>query len=211
MALKAKVTGAIGAGASAIVIASVMLGGHDGLEGRRYKPYYDVARVLTVCDGHTGKDIVLGKTYTDDECDKMLEGDLEKVARGVDPLITITIPEVTRAAIYSFTYNVGIGAFSKSTLLVKLNGGDRVGACNELHRWKYAGGQEWKGLVTRREVEHEVCTWNPAPALAIGPQASEQPKDEQTHGNLFHELTESLELFVGLVVAGFVWHKCRRR
>ncbi|ECV8661866.1 lysozyme, partial [Salmonella enterica] len=23
----------------------------------------------------------------------------------------------------------------------------------------YAGGKQWKGLVTRREIEHEVCTW----------------------------------------------------
>ncbi|ECD5831738.1 lysozyme, partial [Salmonella enterica] len=23
----------------------------------------------------------------------------------------------------------------------------------------YAGGKQWKGLVTRREIEREVCTW----------------------------------------------------
>ncbi|ENV0141304.1 lysozyme, partial [Salmonella enterica] len=23
----------------------------------------------------------------------------------------------------------------------------------------YAGGKQWKGLVTRREIEHEVCLW----------------------------------------------------
>ncbi|EBO9216414.1 lysozyme, partial [Salmonella enterica subsp. enterica serovar Infantis] len=22
-----------------------------------------------------------------------------------------------------------------------------------------AGGKQWKGLITRREIEHEVCAW----------------------------------------------------
>ncbi|WP_256937108.1 glycoside hydrolase family protein, partial [Enterobacter chuandaensis] len=63
------------------------------------------------------------------------------------------------AALYSFTYNVGAGAFSRSTLLKKLNTGDVPGACIELQRWTYAGGKQWKGLITRREIEREVCEW----------------------------------------------------
>ncbi|EBP8896358.1 lysozyme, partial [Salmonella enterica] len=26
-------------------------------------------------------------------------------------------------------------------------------------RWTYAGGKQWKGLMTRREIEREVCLW----------------------------------------------------
>lgn len=79
------------------------------------------------------------------------------VAKAVNPLIKVNIPDYTRAALYSFTYNVGVGAFSRSTLLKKLNAGDQAGACNELKRWIYAGGVKWKGLMTRREVEKAVC------------------------------------------------------
>ncbi|EOV9071181.1 lysozyme, partial [Morganella morganii] len=28
---------------------------------------------------------------------------------------------------------------------------------NELRRWIYAGGVKWNGLVTRREIERELC------------------------------------------------------
>jgi lysozyme len=42
------------------------------------------------------------------------------VANAIDPLIKVRIPEPTRAALYSFTYNVGSGAFASSTLLKKL-------------------------------------------------------------------------------------------
>ncbi|HGN0866920.1 lysozyme [Providencia alcalifaciens] len=126
-------------------------------EGYEPKPYRDVGGVLTVCYGHTGSDIIPTKIYTKVECDELLEKDLAIVAKAVNPLIKINIPDYTRAALYSFTYNVGIGAFSRSTLLKKLNAGDQAGACNELKRWIYAGGKAWKGLMTRREVEKTVC------------------------------------------------------
>ncbi|ECI9840177.1 lysozyme [Salmonella enterica] len=157
--MQIKIKHLITGGAGAVAIAAAMLGGHDGLEGRRYIPYRDVAGVLTVCDGHTGKDIIPGKRYTDAECDALLDKDLKRVKAQVDPLIKVSIPESERAAFYSFAYNVGTGAFTRSTLLKKLNAGDHAGACNELKRWTYAGGRQWKGLMTRREIEREVCLW----------------------------------------------------
>ncbi|EKI7188606.1 lysozyme [Salmonella enterica] len=157
--MQIKIKHLITGGAGAVAIAAAMLGGHDGLEGRRYIPYRDVADVLTICDGHTGKDIIPGKRYTDAECDAQLDKDLKRVKAQVDPLIKVSIPESERAAFYSFAYNVGTGAFARSTLLKKLNAGDHAGACNELKRWTYAGGRQWKGLVTRREIEREVCAW----------------------------------------------------
>ncbi|MCY0801209.1 lysozyme [Providencia rettgeri] len=126
-------------------------------EGVKYKPYEDVVGVLTVCFGHTGTDIIPTKTYSESECLTLLEKGLNKVRKGVDPLIKVDIDDNTRAAIYSFAYNVGTGAFARSTMLKKLNAGDIAGACNELKRWTYAGGKEWKGLITRREIEKAVC------------------------------------------------------
>ncbi|MFL3906927.1 glycoside hydrolase family protein, partial [Escherichia coli] len=42
------------------------------------------------------------------------------------------------------------GNFRTSTLLRKINQGDIKGACDQLRRWTYAGGNQWKGLMTRR-------------------------------------------------------------
>ncbi|EMG2866921.1 lysozyme [Klebsiella pneumoniae] len=157
--MRKKLIGVIAGGGGAIAIASVMLGNADGLEGRRYYAYQDVVGVWTVCDGHTGSDIRRGHRYSDKECDNLLKADLRKVANAIDPLIKVSIPDPTRAALYSFTYNVGSGAFASSTLLKKLNAGDVPGACKELQRWTYAGGKQWKGLITRREIERQVCEW----------------------------------------------------
>lgn len=144
----------LAAGASTIAIAAAMVMPFEGVE---YKPYYDVVGVLTVCFGHTGDDIIPGKTYTHAECKQLLNIDLKKVQVQVDPLIHVDIPKATRAALYSFTYNVGIGNFSSSTLLKLLNQRQYASACEQLKRWVYAGGKKWKGLMTRREIEDEVC------------------------------------------------------
>lgn len=157
-ALRNKIVAAMGGGA--IAIATVMLSGKDGLEGREYIAYRDVVGVLTVCDGHTGNDINPGKRYTDKECDALTRADLTRIARQVDPHIRVPVTETQRAAIYSFAYNVGATATINSTLLKKLNAKDYGGACAELKRWVYAGGQKWKGLMNRRDVEYEVCTWS---------------------------------------------------
>lgn len=154
-ALRNKIIAAMGGGAIAIAAAVI-----PSLEGVEHKPYQDVVGVWTVCYGHTGADIIKSKTYTEAECQALLNKDLRQVASQIDPLIKRTIPDTTRAALISFSYNVGAGAFRQSTLLKKINAGDTVGACNELRRWTYAGGKQWKGLMNRREIEHDVCLWS---------------------------------------------------
>ncbi|MBK1423845.1 lysozyme [Yersinia pseudotuberculosis] len=154
-ALRKKILAVSAGGALAIAVA--LLGGHDGVEGREYIPYRDVAGVMTICDGHTGKDIIPGKKYSDAECDALLQKDLAPVQRTVDAAVKVPLSKYQKAALYSFTYNIGQGAFTKSTLLKKLNTGDIKGACDELRRWTYAGGKPWKGLQNRREIERELC------------------------------------------------------
>jgi len=141
------------AGAGAFMIAATLLGGKDGLEGRRYTPYLDTAGILTVCDGHTGADIVGGKTYTDADCDRLLNTDLKSVQQGVDSLVQVPLCEYQRAALYSFAYNIGLTAFASSTLLKKLNAGDDAGAREELYRWVFTAGKKRPGLINRRETE----------------------------------------------------------
>ncbi|EOD4079975.1 lysozyme [Yersinia enterocolitica] len=153
--LMKKIYGVVAGGAMAIAIA--LVGGSDGLEGREYMPYRDVVGVLTVCDGHTGKDIIPSKRYSDAECDALLYQDLIPVFAAIDRIVNVPMSDFRKAALASFGYNVGITAMTNSTMVKKLNRGDTSGACDELRRWIKAGGKVWKGLVNRREVERELC------------------------------------------------------
>ena len=67
------------------------------------------------------------------------------------------IPDKTYVAFLSFSYNVGIGAFCRSTLVRKANSGDLRGACKELLKWVNAGGKRIRGLVNRRKDELRIC------------------------------------------------------
>lgn len=129
-------------------------------EGLKFEPYFDGGGVLSVCFGHTGKDIKPNTIYSQAECEQWLNSDLQTVRKQVDPLMKVKINTLTQAAIYSFVYNVGIGNFQRSTLLKKLNAGDQNGACEAMKQWVYVGKKKWHGLITRREIESAICAGN---------------------------------------------------
>jgi len=60
-------------------------------------------------------------------------------------------------AYVSLTYNIGTGAFCKSTLVKKLKVHDYPGACKEILKWNKAGGRVNDGLVKRRSDEYLQC------------------------------------------------------
>lgn len=135
----------------------------EQVEGVHYVPYYDIAGVLTVCAGITGDDVVKGKRYTQSECDNLLYKHIDIAKREVDKRVTYDIPDSMRAAMYSFTFNAGTGAFRNSTMLKMINRGDLKGACNQLWSWTYftnpkTGKKEKsRGLKNRRAFEYEYC------------------------------------------------------
>ncbi len=126
-------------------------------EGKVNKTYIDPVGILTSCYGHTGKELKLGQKFTDEQCLDQLAEDLKEHDTQMMNLVRVPLNDNQHAAFLSFTYNVGIGNFKSSTLLRKLNSKDYVGACNELPKWKYAGGKVLSGLVTRREQERLMC------------------------------------------------------
>lgn len=62
------------------------------------------------------------------------------------------------SALVSFSYNVGCGALTGSTLLKLLNQGKYGAVCGELRKWVHGGGRRLPGLVRRREAE--CVLWN---------------------------------------------------
>lgn len=139
---------------AALVLAGAGTVSH--FEGKSNKAYLDPVSIITICYGQT-KDVKLGQYKTDDECLESLADEL--VTHNSKMMVSIKVPISVKehAAYLSFVYNVGNSAFDRSTLLRKLNVGNKVGACAELLRWDKAGGKTLKGLTLRRQAENKLC------------------------------------------------------
>lgn len=141
-------------GAGAILVAAGALA--VLWEGWHNKPYVDPVGILTVCAGHTGQDVKLSHFYSDQQCTDLFLKDL-RIAHKAVLRCTPSVPAEMQPALVSFTFNVGEGAYCKSTLARRANAGDHVGACKELYKWVYAGGRKLPGLVKRRAAEAQSC------------------------------------------------------
>lgn len=125
-------------------------------EGLRTKAYLDIVDVPTICYGST-KGVRIGDTATKAECELLLSQELTEYWYAVDEAIKVDISQNEQAAYASWAYNVGINAMRTSTLVRKVNAGDRRGGCAELLKWNKAGGKPVKGLAARRKAEYDIC------------------------------------------------------
>ena len=110
----------------------------------------------TIGYGHTSDGFLKvekGLRITQDVADGALENDLNEVAAAVERLAKVELNDNQFGALVSFTFNVGVGAFSKSTLLKKLNAGNYDAVPGELARWNKNDGKVMTGLTNRRAAE----------------------------------------------------------
>lgn len=129
-----------------------------GWEGKRNLAYPDIVGVWTVCYGET-RGVKRGDRYSDDECLTMLGEGVAEFETGMRACLKApdAIPPKPYAMFLSLSYNIGTGAFCRSTVARRANAGDIRGACNAIPLFNRAGGKVVKGLVNRRAAEQRVC------------------------------------------------------
>ena len=130
-------------------------------EGLSLKPYLDVVNIPTIGWGNTfyedGTKVKLGDQISKTYALKLLEVVANRdFADKIFPSIKVKVTQSQFDAMVSLAYNIGVGAFLKSTLLKKVNAGDFTGAGEEFLRWNKAGGKEVLGLTRRREREKQL-------------------------------------------------------
>lgn len=121
-------------------------------EGFRARAYLDPVGVWTIGYGHT-HGVQPGQTITEPQALQLLESEVQHYADAVKRLVTVALNQNQFDALTSFTYNLGVGAFSQSTLLCLLNQEQYQGAADQFLRWVHAGGHVLPGLVSRRQEE----------------------------------------------------------
>lgn len=140
----------------AILIASPLV---EQWEGMRRDPYRDIVGVWTVCSGETRVEM---RRYTQSECEAMLS---RALAIDFAPGVLATVPALQDrpyqfAAAISLAYNIGTGAFARSTVARRFNAGDWHGGCDAFGMWINAGERPVQGLINRREAERKLCLTN---------------------------------------------------
>lgn len=125
----------------------------QSFEGNKLKAYKDSAGVWTIGYGHTGPDVHSGMTISQDRADELMVVDLQRFEAAVEHSVKVPLTDYQFGALVCFAYNVGVGAFQKSTLLKKLNAGNYAAVPGELMKWTKAGGRTLPGLVNRRAAE----------------------------------------------------------
>jgi lysozyme len=126
-------------------------------EGFSAKAYKDLVGVWTIGYGNTDpRHAFEGNVISRDFAEQLLIQHIAQDEIACRQLIKVPLSQPQWDAVVSLCYNIGTGAFARSTLLRKMNQSDFTGAYSEFPRWNRAGGKVVQGLVNRRKAEAEL-------------------------------------------------------
>lgn len=130
-------------------------------EGCSLRAYKCPAGIWTIGYGTTaaaGVGVVPheGMTITQAQADHYLNLTIEKFSAGVAALLTRATTQNEFGAFVSLAYNIGLGAFRKSSALRHFNAGDHAKAADAILMWNKAGGKVLAGLTRRRVAERDL-------------------------------------------------------
>lgn len=98
--------------------------------------------------------------------EQLFEKDIKKYEDAVRRNTKVKLTQSQFDSLVSFTYNVGIGAYAKSTLLKKLNNEEYSAVPSEMVRWVFETKKGKKvvnsGLLSRRKAEAEIFSRPPS-------------------------------------------------
>lgn len=137
---------------SASTIVSIAV--YEGYRGDAYIPA--PGDVPTIGFGTT-EGVSPGDKTTPERALVRLLADASKFERAVKRCAPVPLYQHEFDAYVSLTYNIGEGAFCRSTLVKKLSAGDYAGACAEILRWDKFRGKPLAGLTKRRQAEYRLC------------------------------------------------------
>ena len=124
-------------------------------EGFEAKAYLCPANVWTIGYGRT-KNVKEGDVVNKRQAERDLLEELEEFGNQVFFAVQVPLEQNEFDALTSWTYNLGVGNLQSSTLLKKLNSGDKNSVPSEMLRWNKAAGKVLAGLTRRREAEAKL-------------------------------------------------------
>lgn len=143
------------------------------LEGFKPFPYMDSAGIWTIAFGTVIRDssgqrlVGPGEAntahqlypilVTQETGKQLMTSEVNLIIKEISSLVQVSLTVHQAAALVSFVYNIGEGAFKGSTLLKDLNQGLFDLIPNQIERWDISAGKISAGLENRRK--QEVACW----------------------------------------------------
>ena len=124
----------------------------ERFEGCWLQAYADTGGVWTIGYGHT-QGVMEGMTCTREQALAWLEQDTREAAAAVNRLVNVPLKQAEFDALADFVFNLGVGAFARSTLLHDLNAGNLAAAAAQFPLWDHDAGRVLAGLLHRRLAE----------------------------------------------------------
>lgn len=151
-----------------------------GYEGLRLSAHYAPSEEWAVGYGHTST-ARHGMTVTEGDAERLLREDIKPIERILQETVRAPLNQNEHDALVSLLFNIGEDNWKRSTVLRKLNAGDKLGAAHAFELWNKAmiEGElvTLDGLVRRRAAEKSLFLM-PTDASLVVPTCDVAPAAE---------------------------------
>lgn len=142
---------------AALTISGAALVGILSHEGFRDKAYIPVPGDVPTIGFGTTAGVKMGDSIDPVTAVNRAHRDIVRFENALKQCVKVPLYQHEFDAYTKLTYNIGEGAFCRSTLVRKLNAYDYDGACAEILRWDRFQGKPLRGLTNRRQEEYKLC------------------------------------------------------
>lgn len=131
-------------------------------EGKRLKAYKDSGGIYTIGYGSTynwneNRPVIATDVIDDTTALNWLRKEISNRSTEIKKLIKVPVTQNMLDSLTSLAFNIGTGAFKKSTLLRLLNSGSNKNlVADEFLKWNKVKGNIVPGLTNRRILEKEL-------------------------------------------------------
>ncbi len=141
-------------------ISGVALIGLLVAEGYRDHAYIPVPGDVPTIGFGTTENVKMGDKVTVTQALNRAMIDVQKFEGAIKSCVKVPLHQYEYDAYTSLAYNIGSGAFCRSTLVRLLNQQKYDEACKQILRWDFFKGKPLRGLTIRREKEYKQCIGN---------------------------------------------------
>ena len=134
----------------------------------------------TIGYGHT-RGVQKGDIITKEQAIKYLAADVKDAEFAVRKYVKVQLNDNQYGALVSLVFNIGAGAFARSTLLKRINAGRLEDVPQQFMLWVNNDGKRMRGLVRRRAAEVEL--WS-SPTVAQPTEIESKSKGVETKEEL---------------------------